>query len=88
MKRRDDFVMRNVGGENMLVPIGSKVMDLNGIVILNDVATYIWEFLSADVTMEELVLAVVSRFDIDKETAKADIQTFINKSSMIGFLEF
>ena len=38
MKRKADFIMQNVGGENLLVPLGAQVMDLNGLVILNDTA--------------------------------------------------
>ena len=35
MKRKDDFILQNVGGENLLVPLGAQVMDLNGLVTLN-----------------------------------------------------
>jgi len=28
MKRKADFIMQNVGGENLLVPLGAQVMDM------------------------------------------------------------
>jgi hypothetical protein len=84
MRRSVDFVLRNVGGENLLVPIGSKVMDLNGIIILNAVAAYIWELLALDLSLEELSDAVSAKFDVDKKTAQADIQTFFDISNQMG----
>ena len=36
MKRKADFMIQKVGGENLLVPLGAQVMDLNGIITMNN----------------------------------------------------
>ena len=46
MKRKTDFIMQNVAGENLLVPLGARMMDLNGLITLNDTAACVWELLA------------------------------------------
>jgi hypothetical protein len=87
MKRKADFIMQNVGGENLLVPLGAQVMDLNGIVILNDTAACVWELLAQDRTVDELASAVAEQFDVDAATAHADVQTFLDEIVRLGLLE-
>ena len=87
MKRKNDFIMQNVGGENLLVPIGAQVMDLNGLIILNDTAVCVWELLAQDRTSVELADAVAKRFDVDMVTASADLRAFLDEITRMGLLE-
>jgi hypothetical protein len=87
MKRKADFLMQNIGGENLLVPLGAQVMDLNGIVILNDTAACVWELLAQDRTVDELASAVAEQFDVDAITAHTDVQTFLDEIARLGLLE-
>ena len=87
MKRKNDFIMQNVGGENLLVPLGAQVMDLNGLITLNGTAACVWELLAAERSLDELTAAVAERFDVDPETARADVQTFVDEIAKMGLLE-
>ena len=87
MKRKTDFIMRNVGGENLLVPLGAQVMDMNGLVALNDTAACVWELLDEECSLDELTAAVAERFDVDSEIARADVQTFLDEIAKMGLLE-
>ena len=79
--------MQNIGGENLLVPLGLQVMDMNGMVILNDTARYVWELLVEDRSVEELATVVAERFDVDPERAHADVKTFLGDIIRLGLLE-
>ncbi len=87
MKRKNDFIMQNVGGENLLVPLGAKVMDLNGLITLNGTAACVWELLAAERSLDELSAAVAERFDVDPERACADLRIFVDEIARIGLLE-
>ncbi len=87
MKRKDDFVLQNVGGEYILVPIGQRVLDLNGIITLNSTGHYIWELLSEHRSEDELIAGVVKHFDVDPEQARGDIKIFLEEISRMGMLE-
>jgi hypothetical protein len=87
MKRKAGFTMRNVGGEKLLVPSGSQLMNLNGLITLNDTAAYLWELLAEDRSLDELTMAVVNRFDVVAGVACDDVQTFIDEMTHLGILE-
>jgi len=87
MKRKADFVMQNIGGIKLLVPLGLQVMKLNGIITLSDTGVYIWELLAQERSLEELITTVVERFDVTRETAGTDVKTFVNEMSNLGLLE-
>ena len=87
MRRKDNFVIQNVGGENLLVPLGAQVMDMNAIITLNGTSAYIWSLLDQDRSIDELAAAVVERFAVDPIRARADIQTFINEITNLGLLQ-
>ncbi len=84
MKRKDDVLLRNVGGQDLLVPLGAKVVDMNGMVVLNPTGRFIWELLAEDRSLEDLVTAMVDRFDVDRERAHVDIQVFLNEITRWG----
>ena len=87
MKRKKDFVLQNIGGENLLVPIGAQVMDLNGLVTLNETAVYVWELLEKERTADELAASVAEQFGVDLETAQKDVQVFLEEIKEMGLLE-
>ena len=42
MKLKDGFVLRKVGGDNIVVPTGDT-LDLNMMVTLNETGRFLWE---------------------------------------------
>jgi hypothetical protein len=87
VKRKEGFVMQNVGGENLLVPLGAQVMDLNGLVILNDTGACVWELLTQERSVDDLAGAIAEQFDVDTERARADVQTFLDEIARLGLLK-
>jgi hypothetical protein len=87
MKRKTDFIMQNVGGENLLVPLGAQVMDLNGLITLNDTAACVWELLREERTPDELTAGIAERFDVTPASAHADVKAFLDEIAKMGLLE-
>jgi hypothetical protein len=87
MKRSEDFVVQNVGGQDLLVPIGAKVMDMNALITLNATARRIWELLAENRSVEYLVAEIVEQFDVDLESARADVQVFLDDLGRLGLLK-
>ncbi|MCX6545000.1 MAG: PqqD family protein [Acidobacteria bacterium] len=87
MKRKADFMMQQVGGERLLVPLGAQVMNLNGLLTLNETGACVWERLAEERSMDDLVAAVAERFAVSDATARADVQTFVGEMTRLGLLE-
>ena len=81
MKIKEGYVLREVAGSNIVVPIGNAQMSFNGIMTLNDVGTFIWRMLDSEngADRQEIVNAVLKEYDADAETVEKDVERFLLK---------
>lgn len=86
MKIRDNYILRSVAGENLVVPIGASV-NFNSVITLNDTGKFLWENLTAEKEEAELVEALLGEYDVDRETAERDVAAFIEKLKENNILE-
>lgn len=70
--RSGRMVGRRIGDEYVLVPLAGRGADLDSILNLNRVATFVWEHLDGERTGAAIVDAVVERFEVDRERAERD----------------
>lgn len=87
MRRNDSFLLKNIGGEALLVPIGSQVKRMNGIVMLNATGCLLWDVLSEDRQLQDLVTAIAERFAVDAQRARADVESFVKEMQQLGLVE-
>ncbi|MDD6735339.1 MAG: PqqD family protein [Clostridiales bacterium] len=79
MKVKDGFVLRKVAGNYIIIGVGEEAVDFNGMITVNETGAFLWNLLSKDITVDELLSALLKEYDIDENTAKADIDEFITK---------
>lgn len=87
MKIKKDFVMREIGGEYLLIPANATALDFNGIITVNEVGAFIWKQLASCDTEEELVNAILQEYDVDKATASADLTEFLDVFRKANLIE-
>lgn len=78
MKIKDGFILRKVGGQNVVVALGEASRSFNGIIRLNETGKFLWEQLSGDKTKEQLCSALLSEYDVTEEQAQRDVAEFID----------
>ncbi len=76
MKLKDGFILREVAGENVVLPSGGD-LDLNMMITLNDTGKFLWQLLEQDKTEADLVSALLAEYDVDEATATAAVSGFI-----------
>ena len=86
MNLNKDFILRNIAGESILVATGSATQDFNGMITLNEVATFILENIDECETEEVVVEKVLEEFEIDEETAKNDVREFLDQATKFGII--
>ncbi len=87
MKIKKGFVLRVVGGENVVVPVGAMSKVFHGMINLNDTGAFMWKFFTEDHTLEEGVAALRAEYEVDEERARLDVQKFMNTIQENGFAE-
>jgi len=87
MKIKEGFILKNVSGKNIVVPVGAEAINFNGLITLNSSGKMLFEALQRDVEMIQLVQLMLVHYDIDEETAKNDVNAFVNKLKSKGIIE-
>ena len=87
MRASTDFLLREIAGEYMLVPVGPGAAGINGLVSLNELGAFLFRALQNEQSLDSLVDAVVSEYDVAPETARADAADFLRQLGEIGALE-
>ncbi|MBR5119886.1 MAG: PqqD family protein [Clostridia bacterium] len=86
MKLKKGFVLREVAGETVVVPVEAE-LNFNGMITLNEAAKVLWSVLENETSTEDLVKAILSEFDVDEKTAQNDVDAFVQKLKGLDFLE-
>lgn len=86
MKRSSDFLLRDVAGTRVIVPVGAAVSAFPGMITLNATAAYLWELLETEQTVQSLTQALLDRYEVDEPKAKADVEAFIARLQPTGAL--
>ncbi|MGE5398033.1 MAG: PqqD family protein [Candidatus Saccharibacteria bacterium] len=79
MKIKEDYMLREVAGNSVVVAVGKAVLDFNGLITLNSTGAFLWNLLREETTEEALLTAMLDGFEVDEATAKIDIAEFIDK---------
>ena len=87
MKVRSGFKLMKVGVQNLVVAVDERAEEFNGMVRLNPTGAFLWELLEKGAEKEELVAALLSEYEIDKETAETDADHFLSILTDNGILE-
>lgn len=87
MKAKSGFVLRNVAGEYMLMPVGENIATYKGAVLFNKVSAFIWEKLQDPVSRDDLLTAVLDEYDVEKEVAEKDLDNILQRFDELGLLE-
>ncbi len=78
MKLKDGIVTNSIDGESFAIATGSAAKDFNGLIKNNATAAFIFELLKEEQTEDSIVNAMTNKYDVDEETARADVNELLN----------
>ena len=77
MRILDGFCIREVMDEMIAIPTGEAAKQFSGIISLNPVSRFLFERLASEQTEESLVAALLEEYEVDAQTAAADVAEFL-----------
>ena len=84
MKLNPEFVLQQVAGNWIVVPMGWTSLDFNGMITLNEPGVTLWKALEAGGTIEDLAKALTDEYDVSMELALQDAAAFVQKLKEAG----
>ena len=86
MKAREEFMLREIAGEAILVPTGDAALEINGLISLNGSGVMLYRMLQQGTTEDAMTAALLEEYEVTEETAKADVRKFIDKMQKSNIL--
>lgn len=77
MKLKNGIITNTIDGESYAIATGEAAKFFNGLIKNNESAAFLFELLKTDQTEDSLVNAMCDKYDVDEETARADIRELI-----------
>lgn len=77
MIRNEAFILRNVAGSQVVIPVGTAAEKFPGMLTLNESGCFLWELLATEQTEQTLVEALLNRYEVSAEQAAEDVQKFL-----------
>ena len=87
MKIKSGFILRSIAGSNVVVAVGQRTLDFNGMITLNDTAAFIWKQLEQETGEEEIVAAVLKEYEVDEAHARDSVAHFLKTLREVGCLD-
>lgn len=87
MKIKNGFVVRKVGGECVVVPVGEMSKKFHGMINLNTTGEFLWNFYSVSHTVDDGVAALLAEYDVEESKARADVERFVTTLVSNGFAD-
>ena len=84
MIRNEDFILREVAGTQVLVPVGKATLTFPGMVTVNGTSAFLWEKLETPQTAQTLTAFLLQRYAVSEEQAMGDVEKFLQTLMQIG----
>ena len=85
-KVNDNFELRSIAGENMLVPTGTADFEPGTLLMLNETGSWIWNLLKEEKSAEEILSAAKKEFTDEDGTMESSINEFLNEMAEQGLI--
>ena len=87
MKLKKNFVLRQVAGTWVVLPLGAETVNFSGMLQLNESGAMLWRVLEEGGSQDALVEALLGEYDVTREQAEADVQEFLAKLKQAGCIQ-
>ena len=88
MKIKQEYKVREIAGENVVIMQGRQGADLTQIVTLNASALVLWNALSGkEFTVAEAAEVLVHNFEVESDVALRDATAWVERMSECGLIE-
>lgn len=87
MKIAKGFSLRNIAGDHIVVPVGTKNVSFQGMITLNASGAFLWEALQEERTVQELLQMLLDEYEVETARAQADLANFLSSLQEAGILE-
>ena len=77
MKIKDGYRLKTISGRHTVVTDELRSKELNNVIVLNEVAVYLWNLMREDISRDEMVNRLISELNFSKLLALSNVEIFV-----------
>lgn len=85
MKLKKKFLVRDILGEIVLVPVGSSDESFNGMITMNEFGKFIWD--NIEKNQDEILSLILDEYEVEKSVAEKDLEEFLDCLKKANIIE-
>ncbi|MBO4125953.1 PqqD family protein [Streptococcus suis] len=86
MKIKSGYMLNKLGNQFVVVAIGDRSKEFQGMIKLNESASFLWKRLEEEMKQDQLVAALQAEYELSEEVARRDVEAFLAILSQQGIL--
>lgn len=86
MRVSDQFILRSIAGEHLLISTGEAALKVGGLIALSESALLLYEKLKNGCEKTALVEAILAEYEVSAEEAAADVDAFLDQLRELNML--
>lgn len=87
MRVSDEFVLRQVADEFLLIPVGAAALRISGMISLTESGYLLYQQLQSGCHREKLIQVLLETYEVEAAQAAADVDAFLDKMRKLRILE-
>lgn len=88
MRIKQEYKVREIAGENVVIMQGRQGADMTQIITLNDSALVLWNALQGrEFTSEDAARVLVQNFEVESAVALRDAESWVARMAECGLIE-
>lgn len=85
-KANPDFLLREVAGEAVLIPIGEAGVFENSVISLNDTCRFLWQLFQIPMTIEDVIAEARKEYSDPNNELEEGVYSFVRDYLKYGLL--
>lgn len=84
---KQNYVLRTIAGDNLLVPLGGSSTETKGMILLNELSLFVYESIQKGQTEDEILSRILDEYDVEIPQAAADLGEIISEFTKLGIIK-
>lgn len=86
MRINDQFILRTIADDNILIPTGQTAFQVKGLIALSESGALLYNRLKDGCAREDLVAALTAEYDVSEDEARRDTEAFLEQMRSLKIL--
>lgn len=86
MKIKENYVMREVAGQAIVIALGEESERFKGMINLNKTGKDVWLCLQKGMDVTEIAKKLVEKYEVAEEIVMRDVESMMDRLARVGVL--